>query len=1039
MKKNLLLTFLLLLCSQISWAEITKKYVLLLRHSQQTLTGDEAAVLSWFNSAHSSDGTVVYANYLGNSGYTLNKDLTKVVWVHLDGTYTNVLATAQGYINNNNGTTDATGDAIPEAARTALKNYVLAGGNLYLSKYATQLVKTIGRTSFGPNLLNERNNDDKKGINPEIGKKHYVFDHHNHPIFKDLISNTRTDGDASHIYYDLAASTYSGTGLKWDFADIKENAADPYRIVDFEIMHNAIVLGAWEHVVDYACAGLIEFLPIVNNTNNDDHFQGRIIANGMGGYDWNNPHENNNIQQLTINILTYLGTEKTHKVAYVLPNDGNETVDPDDEATALQWFEDEIVNKGKGTVIHPSALADLDPTEYTTIWIHIDRDLSAATGDWGDIDNKGYKPLLTRYVKNGGNLLLTKHAVQLVRADKGINRCDDNHLSLEYGVAEGDHVGIKDNEDPWVINPVIGAGWTGSGYVRYTEAAANNEVSSVPVGDKFDNKDNALYFNLKSEINHPIGVTGADTKYLVYHICGRGVKEDHNNLWKFGDDTDDHISSFQTTYNCTVLGQWGHKSQLNNAAIVQFEETGKWYENAWEGKILCIGLGAYEWQPSNADGTPRSGENPYLNNIKQLTYNALNLLDDTGTQDVHYELTYGGVTYELHTIGLLHYAKIKSADADLQVYDLTQQNGLINNGAISVEAAAGQTYYINGVKQSGTRDFEAATYNITNIADGAFQNCTNLAYADLMAFQGVVPSTIRNCFHAHTLIYLPREEVWNIDKTAAYGTNIINTMWNSSAKTEVVKVCNNLQVWDNTSGTDNTTGWVYYWWANKYPFTAKAVSFTRSFRANEKSTVALPFAISSDELSSFGAFYRFDRIVDDDKAKFYPVYATEAYKPYMIVPKGGNISISAEKYIATLDGNPTFSDGRYSLSNPCSVGYFTDNDVTANSRGANFIAEYREQTFDNAESQGIYAYRNGTYQTTSGTIYADPYRGYVKLTNPSGARVLQIVFEDDEVTGIANIEDIDADKGCYYTLSGVKVANPTRGIYLKNGKKVIVK
>lgn len=57
-----------------------------------------------------------------------------------------------------------------------------------------------------------------------------------------------------------------------------------------------------------------------------------------------------------------------------------------------------------------------------------------------------------------------------------------------------------------------------------------------------------------------------------------------------------------------------------------------------------------------------------------------------------------------------------------------------------------------------------------------------------------------------------------------------------------------------------------------------------------------------------------------------------------------------------------------------------------------------------------------------------------------------IVFVDEEegteTTSLNGVESTvrTYDDGCYYTLDGVKVQNPTKkGIYIKNGKKVVIK
>lgn len=46
---------------------------------------------------------------------------------------------------------------------------------------------------------------------------------------------------------------------------------------------------------------------------------------------------------------------------------------------------------------------------------------------------------------------------------------------------------------------------------------------------------------------------------------------------------------------------------------------------------------------------------------------------------------------------------------------------------------------------------------------------------------------------------------------------------------------------------------------------------------------------------------------------------------------------------------------------------------------------------------------------------------------------------DDTVTAIKNIETEKTEDNAYYTLQGVKVVNPTKGIYIHNGKKVVIK
>ena len=58
----------------------------------------------------------------------------------------------------------------------------------------------------------------------------------------------------------------------------------------------------------------------------------------------------------------------------------------------------------------------------------------------------------------------------------------------------------------------------------------------------------------------------------------------------------------------------------------------------------------------------------------------------------------------------------------------------------------------------------------------------------------------------------------------------------------------------------------------------------------------------------------------------------------------------------------------------------------------------------------------------------------------TNARSLSIVFDENE-TGIKKIESVASNKenGAYYNLAGQRIAQPTKGLYIVNGKKVVIK
>lgn len=71
------------------------------------------------------------------------------------------------------------------------------------------------------------------------------------------------------------------------------------------------------------------------------------------------------------------------------------------------------------------------------------------------------------------------------------------------------------------------------------------------------------------------------------------------------------------------------------------------------------------------------------------------------------------------------------------------------------------------------------------------------------------------------------------------------------------------------------------------------------------------------------------------------------------------------------------------------------------------------------------------------------HESYMRLPAEAQGAKLQLTFGDfGETTGIDDVkvaEDTQANDDAYYTLEGVKVAQPTHGIYIHKGKKVVVK
>lgn len=62
-------------------------------------------------------------------------------------------------------------------------------------------------------------------------------------------------------------------------------------------------------------------------------------------------------------------------------------------------------------------------------------------------------------------------------------------------------------------------------------------------------------------------------------------------------------------------------------------------------------------------------------------------------------------------------------------------------------------------------------------------------------------------------------------------------------------------------------------------------------------------------------------------------------------------------------------------------------------------------------------------------------KAYLSVPRASGAKFFGL---DGEATGINSVKTAKAD-GAYYTLEGVKTTKPVKGLYIHNGKKIVVK
>lgn len=293
---------------------------------------------------------------------------------------------------------------------------------------------------------------------------------------------------------------------------------------------------------------------------------------------------------------TVMSASQASRVAILLAENSEEALNPQERA-ALELFRSLYPN---GLVIYPNqAKEKLSTWNVGTIWVHIDRE-GIGYDNMPAAINKEVIELLRLFYEDGGNLLLTKQATQLVHR---IGRVDGKFKPTKHNFGDG---AGETGTDVWTVNAQIGWALRGDGQC-------------------YDHRSHPIYDGMMTS-----GAFACET----YALLGTGdrsemIRENHNCLWDLnaysytagGRNT---VEMFQNETNSTVIGTWGHVVDHAVAGIIEFHPLAK---NAraragfptHTGIILANGLAAYEL-------APRQGANSYTANVDRLGTNSLRYL-----------------------------------------------------------------------------------------------------------------------------------------------------------------------------------------------------------------------------------------------------------------------------------------------------------------------------------------------------------------------------------------------------------------------------
>jgi hypothetical protein len=196
-------------------------------------------------------------------------------------------------------------------------------------------------------------------------------------------------------------------------------------------------------------------------------------------------------------------------------------------------------------------------------------------------------------------------------------------------------------------------------------------------------------------------------------------------------------------------------------------------------------------------------------------------------------------------------------------------------------------------------------------------------------------------------------------------------------------------------------------------------------------TLVLPFETTKDEV---GATYvlMYTGTTEDDGVytlNFQEVSDMEANVPYAVIIEGEDISLPVFENKTIVEAN----------------------DLTVSDDNFSYVGTYTDFGKNNAiVKNGDYVAGATKFKKATGGNRVAAYRAYFKNHTGNSAAKLAfnfagVVMDDDNVSEDGGLLDginqlaADASNSEIYNLQGVRVKKATKGVYIQNGKKVVVK
>lgn len=194
------------------------------------------------------------------------------------------------------------------------------------------------------------------------------------------------------------------------------------------------------------------------------------------------------------------------------------------------------------------------------------------------------------------------------------------------------------------------------------------------------------------------------------------------------------------------------------------------------------------------------------------------------------------------------------------------------------------------------------------------------------------------------------------------------------------------------------------------PGTYPTVKITRTLTAGNWATAVYPFAVSG--VDNIATLTSYDK--STGALGFTTAATSTANVPFLMRSTAGASEISL---------------------NNVAVAAAAATDATASE--ASLKGVYAATTVDNSAKNYVLS-NNVIYPIGANSATVNPYRAYIQIAQDAEARNLTFTV-DGEVTAIEGITAGESSDGVVYNLQGQRVVKAQKGLYIKDGRKVMIK